>query len=326
MSKLLYIIAHGHSGSTLTDLLCGTIDGCFSTGELVYLPWQLKREDRKCIENQNICTCGKEFRDCPVWGQVIEALSKKTDNDISENPYCFRMSFINKQQYGSNTKLERCRRSAFFLGTRSRSLRSYVHLERQLGRKIIANNWLLYEELGKIAGSQWIVDSSKDYVRLLALALDNQDNVRPLVLIRSPLGIAASALKRYGVYKPYLKKWLAFYNERVYYTLKLLGDCKKLLVRYEGLCAEPIKTRNAIADFLGSDGQADYIDIDPKSNSHLVAGNPMRYRGSMRIRLDDRWGEVLSQDQVREIQTFQERLRPVFRSSHCSEIAISSQT
>ena len=42
-AKLIYIVAAGHSGSTLLDMLIGSIPGVFSTGELNHLPWQLSR-------------------------------------------------------------------------------------------------------------------------------------------------------------------------------------------------------------------------------------------------------------------------------------------
>ena len=38
-TKLLYIVSLGHSGSTLLDLLSGTIKGVFSMGEAHFLSW-----------------------------------------------------------------------------------------------------------------------------------------------------------------------------------------------------------------------------------------------------------------------------------------------
>ncbi|MFW5804266.1 MAG: hypothetical protein ACOCWG_03435 [bacterium] len=40
MAKLIYIISTGHSGSTLLDILLGTFNNVFSTGEFRYFTWQ----------------------------------------------------------------------------------------------------------------------------------------------------------------------------------------------------------------------------------------------------------------------------------------------
>jgi hypothetical protein len=40
-SKIIFIISAGHSGSTLLDLLIGTLPSVVSTGELIWLPWQI---------------------------------------------------------------------------------------------------------------------------------------------------------------------------------------------------------------------------------------------------------------------------------------------
>ena len=46
--KLVYIIAQGHTGSTLMDCILGTHPEFISNGELMYLNWQLERtKDQK---------------------------------------------------------------------------------------------------------------------------------------------------------------------------------------------------------------------------------------------------------------------------------------
>ena len=46
MVNLIYIVSPGHSGSTLLDMLLGSLPGVFSLGECTYLPWQLYRNGK----------------------------------------------------------------------------------------------------------------------------------------------------------------------------------------------------------------------------------------------------------------------------------------
>ena len=64
-NNVLFIAGPGRSGSTLLDLLLGQIDGFCSTGEMRYI-WE-----RGFAQNQ-LCGCGKPFRECEFWTQVVK--------------------------------------------------------------------------------------------------------------------------------------------------------------------------------------------------------------------------------------------------------------
>lgn len=73
MAKLIYIVSTKHSGSTLLDLVIGSIPEVFSAGEALYLPYQLLRtRDSNGLPDQPyICSCLKSFKECKVWQGVI---------------------------------------------------------------------------------------------------------------------------------------------------------------------------------------------------------------------------------------------------------------
>lgn len=53
------IVSMGHSGSTLLDALCGTIESVKSTGEIIYLPSILERYNRVGDKKKvTYCSCG----------------------------------------------------------------------------------------------------------------------------------------------------------------------------------------------------------------------------------------------------------------------------
>ena len=63
--KVLFIAGPGRSGSTLLDMLLGQINGCYSTGELRFI-WS------RGFEQNQLCGCGKPFRECEFWTEVVK--------------------------------------------------------------------------------------------------------------------------------------------------------------------------------------------------------------------------------------------------------------
>ena len=52
-AKIVYIVAHGHSGTTLLDTLIGNMPGAVSTGEVERIAqWAVSDDPDK------VCTCG----------------------------------------------------------------------------------------------------------------------------------------------------------------------------------------------------------------------------------------------------------------------------
>ena len=59
---LIYIISHGHSGSTILDLILGQQYSIESVGELI-------RFNKELAWDGN-CSCGKKLSECDYWGSV----------------------------------------------------------------------------------------------------------------------------------------------------------------------------------------------------------------------------------------------------------------
>src|SRR5262245_53220401 len=75
--KVLFIAGPGRSGSTLLDMLLGQINDFYSTGELRFI-WS-----RSFGQNQ-LCGCGKPFRQCEFWTEVVkEAFGRFEDIDYA---------------------------------------------------------------------------------------------------------------------------------------------------------------------------------------------------------------------------------------------------
>gem|GEM_PF-1042038 len=298
--RLIYICSIGHSGSTLLDFLTGSIEGVFSAGEMRYYSWQLLHGSIKppSIENQNICTCLNPFDRCPVWSTVTDRISSITGIDIASDPLSFRIGYTRPQSFTrSIPKRQLLLRRLVGSSARIRGLGFLSRISERLQRQVTDNNWNLINALAETAGAQFVVDSTKDPFRFSHIRRGREQDVSLIVLTRDPYGIAWSSEKRGRDPVPVVKQWLRFYSR----LEKLLANTTDMksgtadvhFVNYEDLCSDPFSVRAAIAAFLGLSEPGAALDIDTR-DYHLIAGNPMRYRGPLTIREDTSWREGLS--------------------------------
>ena len=77
VTAVIYIAGVGRSGSTLLERLLSTADGVVSVGELRWI-WT-----RGFGENQ-LCSCGLSFLECPFWASVVEEAFGSSDNVDAE--------------------------------------------------------------------------------------------------------------------------------------------------------------------------------------------------------------------------------------------------
>ena len=303
MAKLLYIASAGHSGSTLLDILAGTIPQVTSTGECVYLPWQLYRRGRSDPKaaKQDICSCLKSFRECQTWRRIIESLSDRLGFDIFEDPLRFRIALLRSPIYhGGKTSLER-----IFHGLYSYCVQfPHIDLSARLwgipARRAVHNNWLLFDTIGDVCGTEYVVDSSKDIIRMHMLRCVRPTAVKLLVLVRDVRGVAASSLKRGKDPMVSAKTWLRTYT-RIFNVIKKIRNLPIMLISYEDLCADPPQLRRKIANFLDLPDPGEDLSINTHQH-HLVAGNPMRYRGKIKIKMDIIWPHLLDKHLSKKIQ------------------------
>lgn len=298
-SGLLYIVSIGHSGSTLLDLLCGSIPGVFSTGELRYYPWQLLHGRTKLgsIENQNICSCLRDFDKCPVWTRVCSILTRTTGVNLKSTPLSFRIGYIRPQVFTRNIPWYFALiRKLVGWSLRTSGAGGLAALSRALNRRVSRNNIELITAICEVTGAGWVVDSTKDPLRFDHLYNALPDQTRLIILTRNPYGIAWSSEKRGRDPRPVVSEWLSFYG-KLERMLRNIPPDKILPVTYEEVCSDPARTRRRIAGFLSLPDPSGMPVLDTRNN-HIVAGNPMRYRGEVSILEDNSWREDLSSTSI----------------------------
>jgi Sulfotransferase family len=279
--RVLFIGGLGRSGSTLLDRMLGQLDGVWSVGELVHI-WQ------RGLQENNLCGCGRRFRDCHFWRRVGEEAFGGWDAvDVDE-------VLALKQAVDRNRCVPLMCLPALWPPYRAR-LRRYLDL---LDR--------LYRAVRQVAGAPLLVDASKHASHAFLLRGMPGLDVRLVHLVRDSRGVAfswgklmrrlevvdAEALMATTTPLRMSARYLA-YNS-LFHLLRSLG-VPTLLLRYESLVRHPAAELHRVLGHAGrpaADGELGFVGDGwvELGTSHALAGNPMRFeRGRVPLKLDEEW-------------------------------------
>jgi hypothetical protein len=279
--RVLFIGGLGRSGSTLLDRMLGQLDGVWSLGELVHI-WQ------RGLKENNLCGCGRRFRDCHFWRRVgEEAFGGWKAVDVDE-------VLALKQAVDRNRCVPLMCLPAMWPPYRAK-LRRYLDL---LDR--------LYRAVRQVAGAPLLVDASKHASHAFLLRGMPGLDLRLVHLVRDSRGVAyswgklmrrlevvdAEALMATTTPLRMSARYLA-YNS-LFHLLRRLG-VPTLLLRYESLVRRPAAELHRVLGHAGrpaADGELGFVGDGwvELGTSHALAGNPMRFeRGRVPLRLDEEW-------------------------------------
>lgn len=292
MGKLVYILSFGHSGSTLLDLVLGTHPSMLSTGELMFLPFNLERSlnAEYPIEDGSRCSCHLKYLDCPIWSKVIERVCEESGgSSMRESPERgFDMSFLRDQDFFARGRLvDRIRKLSLLRlpDWMTRGIKNVKSLE---------NNWRVIDALSDVSGKEYVIDSSKDVFRLLHFLRYRPNDAQVIVNVRSPFGVVNSYSKQGRPASQAVRQWLHYYSS-VIRVLNRFG-MQPFVVDYGSLCRAPVDMRNRVLTHLGvpNDGLEELVIS--KGGHHMALGNGMRFQPEIRVRADEAWRESLSSE------------------------------
>ena len=302
------------TGSTLLDCILGAHPDFVSSGELHYLNWQLYRTENitPSVNAQNICTCELDFRDCPYWSRVFAVLKRKTGKDIVTDPTSFDTAYFNQFSYqdsGGFTRSFLDKVGAHVTRLWCEQGWNYKRLP-FISKKIehwLENNWLLYETMAEVAQKPIVVDSSKHLMIALLLQQYKPDDVTLVFLHRSTKGLLSSykklATKRgESISLMNVIKAKAIFTNRIIKYKRNVEGLRFFDVHYENIATKPAEALRDIVALVGADQNYDQQEnhsffVDP-SLQHMVAGNPMRYKGRQQVAYDDRWKSKLTKKEI----------------------------
>lgn len=277
MTRVLFVVGKGRSGSTLLGQLLEANGSAVHVGELWRLWESLESE-------QGGCGCRSGFWSCPFWSEVLSVLVKRpTSRWAIESPAQFR-------------QLQRSLLTTRGLLTPSLAARSRgaPHYQSVM--------WETYQAISQVSGAGLIVDSSK---WPLDPYLWNEPSATFVHLVRDPRAVAFSWLRpkefpdrmesmpKYGPAHSSVS-WFAR-NLMSEMALRHKGPDAGLTVRYEDLANDPTAVLELISDslhlgpFTATTDRAGLL-----GQGHTVMGNPVRFAtGRPDVVPDERWRAML---------------------------------
>lgn len=283
--RLAYIMGPNYSGSTLLTLLLADHPDISTVGEL-------KATSMGDISRYK-CSCGELLTACSFWNKAKQLLLKQ-GQDFSFND--FKTHFRDKKHFLTDRLLRASLRGPFFETVRDIGFMLFP-AARRTKQDIIEQNKVLIEILCTLQQAKIFLDDSKEPVRLKFLLAADLWDIRAIHLIRDGRGVTNSYMRhnKTSMAKA-AHEWMHTQQECDRMS-KILGSRRCLTVHYEELCQEPAKTLTKIYQFLELQPE---LSASSTRTKHIM-GNQMRLGSLQDIRLDEKWKQTLSAE---DLQTF----------------------
>lgn len=290
MTKYVFICSASHSGSTLLDLLIGAHTRVSSLGEISQLS--------KNIALNNDCSCGSGIRSCQVWQEALQRVGAEIGIDICADPYALHMGYPLASRVVDPTRQTPgyLVRRQLLLGLQYAQLRYGLPVTRVLPGLVdmgIANNVRIYEAIRGVLRTDAVVDSSKSYLKAVALYLSQPEHTRILLLTRDGRGVLWSYIKKGVAREKGLREWRTTYSRAMPLLRRHVPQEHCLRVRYEDLTSDTSGVLRSICEFIDLPFEQSMLDYRRKTH-HIVNGNRMRLSSSSAIRADVEWQTRLS--------------------------------
>ena len=300
MLRNVYILSAGRSGSTLTSLILGSHPNAVSVGELFHLP--------KNLALNTACACGTPIRNCRFWQPVIRTVSERLGLDIASDPYSLDLGFI-----GATNVFDTKHQTKFYRAI-WKARHALMRFQMQTGARIpraveqrfatgITNTLVVYDAIRRVSHSDVIVDSSKGYLRGIAMYQRHPDTTRLLLLSRDGRGRFFSGLRSGHSRRSIVDGWRKYYEHALPLLEKHVPANHWLPVHYEDLARDPASETRRICNFLGLAFDPVMLDFRRKE-SHVANGNDMRLQDSRQIVFDTAWQRELTGD---DLEFFEQR-------------------
>jgi len=279
MTKYIYIIGSGHSGSTLLDLILGAHSQIFSIGEI--------KQFEKYIRERKLCTCGRVVTECSFWSEVRNEILQKKQIDIFKEPEKFPLQFDSKK----NSFFDKLQYFLVIAAAGNKAVYALINLFTKREKQIVSNLLCIYDAAGKTSGKSIVVDSSKTPLVMKWLWLNNPKEFKIIYLVRDGRGVLASNLRKNKKLKNAITEW-ANTHKLIRLLFKKISENQYLKIKYESICENPEREIKLICDFVGVRFESQMLNYTSRV-LHNIDGNRMRFSTSNEIKLDEKWKKDL---------------------------------
>lgn len=273
--KVIYCMGSGRSGSTLMSIILGNHPEIVGPGEIYTL--------HRLHEDKFNCSCGERVEECDYWSKILADWQSKSGKDSFDN-YVFH----------SKNKVENFKSPFAWL----KLIFNYPG-QSKLYKNYNDNTYHYLSSIIKKSEKPVIVDISKNPLKAFALSKHPDIDLRLIHLVRDGRGIAFSLKNsdRARISKRKVSRTALFWlivNKQSEFVLKRAQ--KGLRINYENFALNTEKTLREIGELSNIDPQPlmDVIKGDlADDTSHIMAGNRLRRKKSIIIKLNRDWEDNL---------------------------------
>jgi len=295
MTKVIYIMGHGYSGSTLLTFLLSTHPQIASIGELGIAP----RAKEDLHPEEYLCSCGKPVRDCGFWQRVSREMAERGHSfDIWEADLEFRGEENGAAGGLTDLLLRAVQRGPVLETARHAGLHLLPGARRRRDR-ILSRIEALIDIVSTIKGCAVFLDSSKRPERATYMQRSGKFDMRVIHLVRDGRAVSWSSMKHLSIGpEAAARSWLAD-NRGSEHARRYFPPDRWMTLRYEDLCADPDGTLARIHAFAGIPSRNGFHNF--RATDHHIIGNQMRLSSTSEIRLDESWKQGLTPEQIAAI-------------------------
>lgn len=290
MTRIVYIMGHGYSGSTLLTFLLGTHPEIATIGELGIAPQAKKTPE------EYLCSCRAPVRECAFWQEVSREMARRGHAfDIWEADLDFRA----RGGGVADVILRAVQRGPLLETARTVGLSVVPRARRELSR-VLSRIQTLAEIVTTLRGSHVFLDASKRPERATLMRRGSGMDIRVIHLVRDGRAVAWSTMKNLGAGPEEAAASWVVDNDASEKARRFFPASHWMRLRHEDVCTDPLGTLMKVHAFAG---------VTPKNGYHNfrgieqhIIGNRMRLSSTSEIRLDDRWKTALDSEQMAIIE------------------------
>lgn len=301
MTRLIYILAASHSGSTLLAMLLGAHRDAITVGEL-------KATSLGNVDEYK-CSCGTLLKQCGFWRSVCSGMEAR---GFSFSPVDAKTDYRSGGTSFTRRLLRPLHHGSVLEGVRDAALSLSPDWRRRLP-ELQRRNAALIESVCHVSGAKAVVDSSKVALRLKYLLQIPELEVSVVRLVRDGRAVALTYMdpdrfastqemraksngqSRVMSMEAAADQWRRA-NGEAEYVLAGLDRARWIQVNYEQYCRDPDSVLREVFEFLKLDPVGASKDFRARE-SHII-GNSMRLDTSSEVTLDERWRDVLTADEL----------------------------
>lgn len=278
-NHIIYIMGHSRSGSTILNIMLGTLDNVAAAGETGNFY-------RSALLNDEFCSCGERFSKCEFWSPIKNSVQQKLTTQVSE--------YIAYSRQVENW------RNLLFPGRMKRL---------DLSEKDYINSAdYLYKTIFEKASASTLVDASKDPMRFHWLRKNDKYAFTLLHIVRDPRAVCWSQMQSFkkdlssGLERDFKGKSIASTIKSLYvnaYTCERMKrkESNHLTINYDQLACGDTQPLTDIGRITGLNVDALQLKVTQRKELvqfHNAAGNRLRMNKSITVNYDNSWKTGLS--------------------------------